>query len=179
MVRAQAIAARTYAAYERRFSRPRSLRRVGHDRVPGLRWFFDDEHPDSDVAVVDTAGPDPDVRRRSRVHPVLQQQRRLDLGRQRALSRRASRIPYDGWSGNPNHTWSVRVDDRAIERRWSRIGNLRAIRVTSRDGHGAWGGRIRTMVLDGSKANVRLLGDDLRLGMGLRSEWLRFTARAK
>jgi hypothetical protein len=51
--------------------------------------------------------------------------------------------------------------------------------VISRDGNGDWGGRIITMVLDGGRADARISGVTFRSVMGLRSEWLRFTAKAK
>jgi hypothetical protein len=35
------------------------------------------------------------------------------------------------------------------------------------------------MVLDGRRADARISGETFRFAMGLRSEWLRFTAKAK
>ena len=62
--------------------------------------------------------------------------------------------PYDGWSGNLVHDWSVRVTDTAIERTWPRIGNLTRMAVTARDGNGEWGGRVRSVTVTGSKDRV-------------------------
>ena len=176
-VQAQAIAARTYAGYERAHPLTDTYQ-ICDTTSCQVYGGYSSEHPDSNAAIAATAGKiqtyDGD--------PAFTQFSSSSGGWTSAGSVPylvAKKDPYDDWSGNPMHTWSVRVDDAAIERRWSRIGNLRAIRVTSRDGHGDWGGRIVSMVLDGGKANVRLSGDDFRSGMGLRSQWLRFTARAK
>ena len=79
--------------------------------------------------------------------------------------------PYDGWDGNYVHTWSVTADAGRLERRYPSIGTLQRIRVTSRDGNGEWQGRVNSIVLDGSKGDVRISGDDFRWAYGLRSNW--------
>jgi stage II sporulation protein D len=83
----------------------------------------------------------------------------------------AQRDPYDGWSGNHVHTWSTTVTSGAVEKAWPALGNLTGITVDSRDGHGQWNGRVLTMTLHGSKKDVALSGDAFRLGLGLRSTW--------
>jgi stage II sporulation protein D len=83
----------------------------------------------------------------------------------------AQRDPYDGWDGNGVHTWSTSVDVAALERRYPTIGNLRRIRVTSRDGNGDWLGRVNTLVLDGTAGTRSITGDDFRWAFGLRSRW--------
>ena len=79
--------------------------------------------------------------------------------------------PYDGWDGNYVHTWSVTADAGRLERRYPSIGTLQRIRVTSRDGNGEWQGRVNSIVLDGSKGDLRISGDDFRWAYGLRSNW--------
>ncbi|MGH3472510.1 MAG: SpoIID/LytB domain-containing protein [Nocardioidaceae bacterium] len=79
--------------------------------------------------------------------------------------------PYDGWSGNPVHTWTVRVDTAALQRAHPQIGTLTDLRVTGRDGNGQWGGRVTQIVLDGTAGSRSLTGDDLRWMYGLRSDW--------
>ena len=176
-VQAQSIAARTYAAYGRAHPLTDTYQ-ICDTTSCQVYGGYSSEHPDSNAAIAATAG-------KIQTYggdPAFTQFSSSSGGWTAAGSVPylvAKADPYDDWSGNPMHTWSVRVDDRAIERRWSRIGNLRAIRVTSRDGNGDWGGRIVSIVLDGGKADVRLSGGDFRSGMGLRSEWLKFRARAK
>ncbi|HET7174319.1 MAG TPA: SpoIID/LytB domain-containing protein [Nocardioidaceae bacterium] len=80
--------------------------------------------------------------------------------------------PYDGWSGNPVHDWTVKLDTTVLQTAYSgSVGQLVDIRVTQRDGHGQWGGRVETVVLDGTKGTVTMSGDDFRAFYGLRSDW--------
>ena len=85
--------------------------------------------------------------------------------------------PYDGWAGNPVHEWTVRLGDAALERAWPSIGDLTRIAVTSRDGNGVWGGRVRSVTLVGTEGRVVVSGDTFRSVLGLRSTWLTFAVR--
>jgi SpoIID/LytB domain protein len=176
-VQAQAIAARTYAAYERAHPLTGTYQ-ICDTTSCQVYGGYSSENPDSNAAVVATAGKiqlyDGD--------PAFTQFSASSGGWTSAGSASylvAEADPYDGWSGNSVHTWSVRIDAQKLERTWPRIGNLKAIRVISRDGNGDWGGRIKTLVLDGGQADVTVSGDDFRSRLGLRSQWLRFTAKAK
>ena len=83
--------------------------------------------------------------------------------------------PYDGTPSNPVHSWSVKIGARAIKNHWPSIGTLQRIKVTARDGHGDWQGRVLTMVLDGTRNNVTISGDSFRSAFGLRSSWFTFS----
>jgi len=85
----------------------------------------------------------------------------------------AQQDPYDGWSGNSMHTWSTTVSASTLERKYPRLGTLRGIRVTDRTGHGEWGGRVNRLVLDGSRGDVAMSGDSFRWAVGLRSTWFK------
>ena len=87
--------------------------------------------------------------------------------------------PYDGWSGNPNHTWSTKVTDTRIENAFPRLGNLRRIVVVRRDGNGQWGGRVESIRLVGSDVTLTISGDTFRFMLGLRSEWVTFAVRKR
>ncbi|MFC6345615.1 hypothetical protein ACFP8W_26755, partial [Nocardioides hankookensis] len=87
----------------------------------------------------------------------------------------ARQDPYDGWSGNPVHDWKVRLSDTDLERAWPAIGDLTRIAVTGRDGNGAWGGRVRSITLTGSKGKVTVSGDTFRSVLALRSTWITFS----
>lgn len=171
-VRAQAVAARTYAAFERASVSGRHYDTCDTTacQVYGGKSA---EHPASDAAVARTA-------REIRVHkgaPAFTQFSASSGGWVAPGSMpylRAKRDPYDKWPGNTVHSWSVRVTDRAIESAYPAIGNLRRIRVTSRDGHGQWGGRVEKVALVGSGGTVRLTGDEVRWEFGLRSNYLTF-----
>jgi stage II sporulation protein D len=79
--------------------------------------------------------------------------------------------PYDGWAGNPVHDWSLTVDAGRLERYYPAIGSLRRIRVVARDGNGEWDGRVSTVVLDGTRSDLTLSGDRFQSFYGLRSRW--------
>jgi SpoIID/LytB domain protein len=171
-VRAQAVAARTYAAYER--AHPRSsayqLCDTWSCQVYG---GYDAEYPASNRAVDDTA-------RQvllSGGEPAFTQFGSSSGGWTAAGSMPylpAQKDPYDGWSGNPVHTWKVSLDDAVLERTWPRVGDLRRIAVTARDGHGDWGGRVSSIRLSGTGGKVTVSGDTFRTLLGLRSTWVTF-----
>jgi stage II sporulation protein D len=168
-VRAQAVAARTYAAYERDH-RDGPLCDTTSCQVYG---GFGSEHPASNAAVEASA------------HEALMYQGApaftqfssssggwTSAGSVPYLPAKAD--PYDGWAGNPVHSWSTRVSDTAIESRWPGIGNLTRITVLQRDGHGEWGGRVQSVRLVGGRGRVQVTGDTLRSVLGLRSTWVTF-----
>ncbi|HET6697704.1 MAG TPA: SpoIID/LytB domain-containing protein [Nocardioidaceae bacterium] len=79
--------------------------------------------------------------------------------------------PYDGWDGNPVHDWSLTIDAGRFERSYPSLGTLRRIRVVNRDGNGEWDGRVVSVVLDGTRGDVTISGDEFRWAFGLRSNW--------
>lgn len=88
----------------------------------------------------------------------------------------AQRDPWDDWEGNSHSDWTTTISVASLESRFSQLGSLQAIRVTRRDGNGAWGGRVLRLVLDGTAGNVALTGDEFRSHYGLRSNWFAFDA---
>ena len=168
-VRAQAVAARTYAAYERDHTTGPLCDTTSCQVYGG----YDAEYPASNDAVQMTS------------HEVLLYQGApaftqfasssggwTSAGSVPYLS--AKRDPYDGWVGNPVHSWSTRVSDALIESKWPGIGNLTRISVTRRDGNGEWGGRVGSVTLVGGQRRVVVSGDTLRAVLGLRSTWVTF-----
>ena len=87
----------------------------------------------------------------------------------------AKQDPYDGWSGNPHTSWQTTVSDGTIEKAFPAIGNLTRIQFTKRTGNGQWGGRVVKVKLTGSAGTKTISGEDLRFGLGLRSEWVNLT----
>lgn len=173
-VQAQSVAARTYARYEMQHPRARHYQICDTTacQVYGGRSA---EHPASNAAVRATA------------HQILTHrgtpaftQFSSSSGGWTSANQfpylRAQQDPYDGWSGNPNHTWQERVEVARIERAFG-IGDLRRIVVTRRDGNGQWRGRIQSVRLAGPKRSVTVSGDDLRFRLGLKSTWLTFQRR--
>jgi stage II sporulation protein D len=82
----------------------------------------------------------------------------------------AQQDPYDSWSGNPYRSWRTTVSAAAVEKAFG-LGNLRRIVITERDGNGQWNGRVLEMRLVGSKRTVTTDGDHFRSALGLRSTW--------
>jgi stage II sporulation protein D len=172
-VQAQAVAARTYAAFEL-LAAPRSRHyQICDTTACQVYRGHAAEHPASDAAIRAT-------RKKVLTHggaPAFTQFSSSNGGWSVAGSMpylTAQQDPYDGWAGNPNHTWRTTVTDATIEKRWPALGNLTEIKVLSRDGNGEWGGRVSSLRLTGSRSSLTLTGDAFRFGLGLRSTW--FTA---
>jgi SpoIID/LytB domain protein len=168
-LRAQAIAARTYAAFEARSStNPRwNLCDTSACQVYGGRSA---EYPTSNTAVAKTAHQV----RMFHGKPAFTQFSSSNGGWTATGGKPylpAQKDPYDGWSGNPNHSWTTKVSAGRVERAWPALGNLTSISIDQRDGHGQWHGRVLAMTLHGSKGSVRISGDSFRGTLGLRSTW--------
>jgi stage II sporulation protein D len=181
-VRAQAVAARTYAAAER--SHPNA----GHYQICDtsscqVYGGMGAEHPAATQAVRDTARQGLTYEGR----PAFTQFSASSGGWTSAGSTPylvAQEDPYDGWEGNGVHTWTRTVNDGVLERQFPAIGDLTSIEIAARDGNGEWGGRVRDMVLVGTRGRVPVTGDTLRTALGLRSSWFTvsvapLTARAR
>lgn len=174
-VQAQAVAARTYASYERKHPRS-SAYQICDTWSCQVYGGYDAEHPASNRAVEATARQI----LTSGGAPAFTQFGSSSGGWTAAGGMSylpAQRDPYDGWSGNPVHLWSLKVDDGRLEQAWPAIGDLRRIAVTDRDGNGFWGGRVGRLVLRGTKGSVAVSGDTFRAVLGLRSTWVTFSVR--
>jgi SpoIID/LytB domain protein len=169
-LRAQAVAARTYAAFEARSStNPRwNLCDTSSCQVYG---GVSAEVSTSNAAVVKT-------RHQVRMFhgaPAFTQFGSSDGGWTASGGEpylTARKDPYEKLSGNPYHSWTVKVPARRIAKAWPGLGNLRSITIDKRDGNGQWNGRVLTMSLHGSKGDVPdITGDTFRSVLGLRSTW--------
>ena len=79
--------------------------------------------------------------------------------------------PYDGWSGNPNHDWTVTVNASKLEAAYPAIGTLQSIQTNQRDGNGQWGGRVGKVVLAGTNGQVEIYGSTFAYILGLKTTW--------
>ena len=172
-VRAQAVAARTYAAFERAHPLAEHYQ-ICDTTACQVYGGYSAEHPDSNEAIAAT-------RKEVRTYdgePAFTQFSSSNGGWTSAGSVPylvAQEDPYDGWSGNPNHTWSRTISDATIEQAWPAIGNLESVDLSDRDGNGEWGGRVVTVTLTGDKGTKTMSGSDFRSGLALRSEWINLT----
>ncbi|MEQ6902433.1 SpoIID/LytB domain-containing protein [Nocardioides sp. YIM 152588] len=170
-VRAQAVAARTYAAFERAANKGRAydLCDTSACQVYG---GLDDAHPASDDAIRAT-------RRtvlRSGGKPAFTQFSASNGGWTVAGSlsyQQAHRDTWDRWSGNPYASWRQTISKAAIESAYPGIGSFVRVKVRKRDGHGAWNGRVLKIRIVGSAGRTVVSGETFRAVFGLRSSWFR------
>ena len=172
-VRAQAVAARSYVAWER--AHPRNTHYQVCDTTScQVYGGADAEHPLSDAAVRATRR----VARFAGGRPAFTQFSSSNGGWTAKGSFSylpAKRDTNEVGSGNGYATWTRSVSRAAIEGWRPAIGSLRAVRPGDRDGNGEWNGRVGTVSLVGTRSTVRVSGDDFRFAFGLPSTW--FTVR--
>ena len=176
-VRAQAVAARTYAAYERAHPRA-SHYQICDTTSCQVYGGVAAEHPAATEALKATKG----MIVTDEGEPAFSQFSASSGGWTAAGSvayLAAQPDPYDEWSGNPHHSWTRTLTDQAIENAFSSIGELQQIVVGERDGNGDWGGRVRSVTIVGSQRSVTVTGDTLRAVLGLRSTWFTFAVAAR
>lgn len=75
--------------------------------------------------------------------------------------------PYDGVI--TRNAWTRTVTAAALQRQWPKAGTVRAVQVFKRDGGGAWGGRVVTIKIIGSKQTISVAGGAFQSRFGFRS----------
>jgi SpoIID/LytB domain protein len=78
--------------------------------------------------------------------------------------------PYDGVYPSSAHDWTDSVTIAALEAKHPSIGTLSSISV-QRDGRGDWGGRPDYVTLTGSGGSVRLTGSTFSSEAGFKNRW--------
>ncbi|MGZ4600914.1 MAG: SpoIID/LytB domain-containing protein [Oryzihumus sp.] len=184
-LRSQAVAARTYATYEKE-----------HPSYPGKPWdvcdstacqVYDglaDYRGDGTLLRVNTKGTSDDAVSKTANQVLLYGGKAaftqfsstnggwMAAGDQPYLVAKSD--PYDGVIAGSRHSWtSTRTTVAStLQSAYPQIGTLRSIVVTARDGNGEWGGRVRTVDLVGSSSTVKAVtGETIRSLLGLNSEW--------
>jgi SpoIID/LytB domain protein len=86
----------------------------------------------------------------------------------------AQRDDWDAVSSNPYHAWTATLRTAAIESAYPAIGKFRQLSITKRNGLGPLGGRVLSATIVGSAGSVTRTGEQLRplLGMG-RTDWFK------
>jgi stage II sporulation protein D len=185
-LRAQAIAARSYAAHGA-LGRARKTYDVfdstRSQAYPGAvsydaswRVVREREHPVTDSAISATAG----VHATTGGAPALTQFSSSNGG-----ATAASPLPYmvaqvDPWDStaakNPRLAWTDTVSVSELGRRCRGAGGISAVRVMAREGAGPWGGRISQMEIVGTARTCTLASDSaIRSTLGVNSSFLTFT----
>jgi stage II sporulation protein D len=183
-LRAQAVAARSYAAKEAQGKAARSFDvydstrsqaypgALAHDsrwRVVGSR-----EHPRTDAAVQATAG----------LHVLHEGAPALTMfASSNGGATAGTVLPYlgvqaDPWDAratrNPRLAWTGSIAAATLASRY-RLGQLTSIEVLGREGAGPWGGRILSLRIVGTSGSRVLTGDSaIRAGLGVHSSMFTF-----
>ena len=76
----------------------------------------------------------------------------------------------DDTATNPNHNWTAKIGVDVIEAKYGR-GTLEDIKILERNGLGAEGGRVKRMLLVFSGDDLEVTGDDFRRAFSLKSDW--------
>ncbi|GAB7006054.1 hypothetical protein JCM18899A_35270 [Nocardioides sp. AN3] len=171
-LQAQAVAARTYAAYERAHAPTGRPYQTCDSTACQVYGGVGAQTRATDAAVAATAGQTLTYAGK----PAFTQFSSSDGGwtvRGSIAYQAAKADPYDAWAGNHVHDWTVKVAATKIQAAWPAIGTLTGVQVLSRDGNGDWGGRINTLRLTGSKGSMTVDGTDFRMRLGLRSTWFK------
>lgn len=170
-VKAQAVAARSYAADALGGSYSSDLCDTTACQVyPGLT-SSNPEHPNSTAAVTATTGQ---IRKygSSIAFTEFSSSNGGQITGSSVPYQVAKADAYDGVFAEAPDTWSyLTMPASAIESAWPTIGQFRSM-ATQRDGKGTWfGGRITDITLTGSAGTRVVSGDAFRSVMNLRSTW--------
>jgi len=79
----------------------------------------------------------------------------------------AHRDPYD--SVIKSQAWSRTISASSISRFWPSVGTVKRLQITSRDGAGSWGGRVKTIKIIGSSRTTTVSGTTFQHMFGMRS----------
>lgn len=170
---AQAVAARSYAAAEKRSSLfdtcdTTTCQAYGGAALwsPSQSLLLEDARSDS--AVAQTAG----VVRLWPNGTVARTEFCSSTGGQTAGGAFTSVADWgDAVPSNPYWHWYADVSAAPLEKAFPALGTVTAITVTGRNGIGELGGRITTAVVTGTTGSQTLSGDDLRFYLDMRSDW--------
>lgn len=85
-------------------------------------------------------------------------------------------VPDPGDDASPHHDWTGHIHVSDIVKRWPALGALTDIVVTKRNGYGDWGGRVLSMNLVGTSSTVTISGYDFMNAFdskGVQGNWFR------
>jgi stage II sporulation protein D len=79
----------------------------------------------------------------------------------------AQRDPYDGVI--KSQAWTRTLSAGSISRAWPSVGTAKRLQITSRDGAGAWGGRVKAIKIIGTSRTATVSGTTFQHMFGMRS----------
>lgn len=163
-VQAQAVAARTYAIFERD-NNDRGVFDVWDTTQSQVYRGVAVEQPESNAAIAATAGQ---IRTYGGLPAFTQFS--SSNGGWTAPGQYAYQVakpdPYEATSGNPNNAWQVTLTDDAIEAQFPGIGDFEGLDIVKDP---AQGGRVTKVIVHGATGDPELTGDQFRVRFGLRS----------
>ncbi len=172
-VKAQAVAARSYAAAEKRsgFSNTCdtiSCQVYGGRGVVTAKGFTSLEDPRTDRAIAETAGE-------IRVNPKTGVAIRTEFSASTGGYTAGGEFPAvvdegDAVDPNPNRSWERRLPGDTM-RKSTKLGALIDVKVTVRDGIGPDGGRANSVALVYEKGSVSVSGADFMRSFSLKSSY--------
>ena len=171
-VKSQAVAARSYAAAEKRSGFSNTCDTIscqvysGRGVYEGTK-FVSYEDPRTDRAIAETANE-------VRVHPKTGAPIRTEFSASTGGHTAPGDFPPvedkgDSTAANPNSSWTVRLAATRFETK--NLGALIGAKVVKRDGFGADGGRVLTLQLNYTGGSRTVTGTDMMGAYGLRSSW--------
>ena len=172
-VKAQAIAARSYAWSESRYSYAKTCdggscqvySGAAVRSTAGIVSVLED--PRTDRAVTETSGQ---VRIDSR-GAVARTEFSASTGGFTAGGVFPAVVDDgDAIGGNPNSGWVASVSGDAIQQAYPQLGGLVSVNVSARNGLGPFGGRVTKVALKGTTSTVTLSGNEFRAAFGLKSD---------
>ena len=161
-IRAQAVAARTYAAHERGAApkgRHYQICDTAHCQVYG---GYSAEYPTADAAIRATA-------RRVLTkggRPAFTQFSASNGGY--TVKGAFSYLPAQADPKDDYPAWTVTLTGAQIARNWD-IGDFTSLSIDARDGKGPYGGRVLAMTVRGTTGSVSVSGADFARFLGLTS----------
>ena len=172
-VKAQAVAARSYAAAEKRSAVSNTCDTTacqvygGRGRYVGA-VFTSLEDTRTDRAVAETANE-------IRVDPKTGAPIRTEFSASTGGFTAPGAFPPvpdlgDAVAANPNRSWSVRLKASRLEK-GRKLGPLTSITVAARDGFGNDGGRVTKVLLRFANGSTVMTGNELMHAFSLKSSW--------
>lgn len=186
-LRAQAVAARTYASFDRRAAGSRAWDTCDTTQCQVYRGYRTLNGSGSVVTVHEAARTDTAIRETAgqiRTYggaPAFTQFSSSNGGWTKTGSQPYLVARADPWDavGNPVHSWSVSVSVSQFAAAFPGIGQIRSIEVRTRTANGEWGGRVESVTVTGTQGQQTTTGAGIRSALGLRSDWWKITGSTR
>lgn len=159
-LRAQAVAARSYAAAEHNYDYADTCDTQACQVYKGTAA----EDARTDRAIAETAGTVV-----TRGGEVMATEFSASTGGYTAGGDFGA-VEDAGDAVSPTHDWTQTVTAQQVSDAFE-VGPLESMAVTERNGQGADGGRVKTLHVVGADRTVDVSGDEARTELGLKSDW--------